>query len=74
VNLSAQEQLQAIQAIEGEVTRLETLIREYGASRKPQNAVVKQMADEGLACRKEKVTSLRSLLAKMKGSVQGSAQ
>jgi hypothetical protein len=64
-SLTAEDQKQVVESLQSEVTRLESLLREYQTARKPQNAVIKQMADEGWACRQEKLGRLRALLAKL---------
>lgn len=62
-------------SLEAEANRLESLLREYGTphNRKPTNPVVRQLADEGVVCRREKANALRTILNQIKGKVSPNA-
>jgi hypothetical protein len=68
-SLSDDQKTLMVMSLEAEANRLESLLREYGTTqnRKPTNPVVRQLADEGVICRKEKASILRSIVNQVRG-------
>lgn len=65
--ISPEERVKIIDVLEREIKRLEALIAEYRAARKPSNVIIKAMADEGSATMDERIKATRALVVRLRG-------
>lgn len=65
--ISPEERVKIIDVLEREIKRLEALIAEYRAARKPSNVIIKAMADEGSATMDERIKATRALVTRLRG-------